>query len=95
MLGELLKPGITDEDSLFLLILLIDLEATTRGLSDDINHVLPLEGAQHSEEEVSLRQLVRARAAPWMEGTYKVLDPSWRPHKGSSLRALDIEGSPA
>lgn len=75
MLGELLQPGITDEDSLFLLILLIDLEATTRGLSDDINHVLPLEGAQHSEEEVPLRQLVRELLLGW-----KVLAELWVLH---------------
>ncbi len=75
MLGELLQPGITNEDSLFLLILLIDLEATTRGLSDDINHVLPLEGAQHSEEEVSFRQLVRELLLGW-----KVLAELWVLH---------------
>ena len=45
MLSELLQPGLTDEDRLLLGILLIDFEAASRGFSDDINHVLPLEGA--------------------------------------------------
>ena len=58
MLSELLQPGVTDEDRLLLGILLINLIAATLGFGDYIKHELALEGAEHSEEEVSLRQLI-------------------------------------
>ena len=58
MLSELLQPGVTDEDRLLLGIFLINLITATLGFSNDVEHELPLEGAQHSEEEVALRELV-------------------------------------
>ena len=94
MLGELLKPSVTDEDCLLLTIFLINLEAATLCFCNDVEHELPLESAEHSEEEVALRQAACWRAAPLREGTCLTLGPSWHPHRGSSLRALDIEGFP-
>ena len=76
MLCELLHPGVTDEDRLLLGILLIDLEAPTLSLSNDVKHELSLEGAEHSEEEVSLWKLVRELLLGW-----EVLIEDWILHR--------------
>jgi hypothetical protein len=56
---QLLQPVLRNEDSFFLICFILRFEAFIIRILDDVFHILILEGAHHSEKELSLRVLAR------------------------------------
>jgi hypothetical protein len=65
MLLQLLQPLVSDEDALLLWLILLNAKPFAMSLTDDIAHILLFHSTEDTEEEVSLRHLIRELLLGW------------------------------